>query len=84
MEIIKKQIICDRCHKEKGEEESFIPVSDIINRRNYHLCNDCFELFRNYEIAVNELWKKQDKITKDFGFGKYLPKYGEDTDAETN
>lgn len=82
MEIVKKRIICDRCHKEKGKEESFIPVSDIVNCRNYDLCNDCFELFRNYEIAVNELWKKQDEVTSAFGFGKYLPKYEEEHERD--
>ena len=80
MEIVVKRRICDKCHKDIVNEKEFVPVCDVINCHNYDLCDDCFGVYREYEKAVNELWEKQDKITKDFGFGKYIPKYKDKND----
>lgn len=83
MEIVVKRRICDKCHKDIDNEKEFVPVSDPINCRFYDLCNDCFKTYSEYEKAVKELWKKQDEITKAFGFGKWLPEYEENNDNNT-
>lgn len=76
MEIIKKRIICDRCHKELDKND-YITVCDDINGCWSDLCESCHSMYLEYKEQIKELWKKQDEITKEYKFGKHLPKYEE-------
>ena len=76
MEIIKKRIICDRCHKELDKND-YTTVCDDINGCWSDLCESCHSMYLEYKEQIEELWKKQDEITKEYKFGKHLPKYEE-------
>ena len=83
MEIIKKRIICDRCHKEIINKEDVASIDDIYCGHFYEFCYDCSEIYHEYEEQIKELWKKQDELTKEYKFGKHLPKYEENNDNNT-
>ena len=74
MKKIKEVWYCDRCHKEL-EEDELIYVSDYMY--SYELCDDCKILYDTYKKAIKELDEKIDKVTKDFSFGRYLPREDE-------
>lgn len=74
---IKEYYICDRCKEELIEK----PIIEYDNVYSYELCCECDEKFKEYRNKVKEIEDKYDEITKNYKFGKYLPK---DLESEVN
>ncbi len=78
MKKIREYYICDRCKEEISEDKRNI-APDVMYC--YELCNRCFEIYVKYRKEINLLNDKYDRISKNFKFGKYLPK---DLESEVN
>lgn len=79
MQIIKHTWICDRCHKEYDETELY-HVADWSSF--YQLCEECKLTFKEYEEKMKVLEAQMDELTKEYKFGKYLPRREEQEDEE--
>lgn len=71
MKKIKEYHICDRCKKEINEEEINLRY-DYAYR--YELCDDCDNVYIEFETKVQNLKEKWEELEKEYKFGKYLPK----------
>lgn len=71
MKKIKEYYICDRCKKELQEDDFIGVCGDMYF---YDLCKECKKDYDEYTEKIKKLEKKWNGITKEYQFGKYLPK----------
>lgn len=79
MQIIKRIHLCDRCHEEYDETELYL-VADWQYR--YQLCEKCKLDFKEYEGKVKEIDKQIDDLSKEYKFGRHLPRREQQEDEE--
>lgn len=71
MKKIKEYHICDRCKKKINEEEINLRY---YNACSYELCDDCDNVYIEFETKIQNLKEKWGELEKEYKFGKYLPK----------
>jgi hypothetical protein len=64
---------CDRCGKEIGiHRYGSNYKNDIWNYCWYDLCDDCAELWNEYNLAMHKLSKEMDRLTEEGKWGKLM------------
>lgn len=79
MRKVKEVWYCDRCHVEL-EENDLHDINDYLY--GYELCEDCAKLHKEYKRAIDELDKKIDQISREYKFGRYLPREDENEEEK--
>ena len=74
MKVTKEYYICDRCHEEHDEKELW-SVSDWMCF--YQLCDNCKQAFKEYEEKRKEIEKQMEDLSKEYKFGRHLPRRDE-------
>lgn len=74
MKKIKEYYICDRCNKGLGYYSEENRICDEYNAYFYDLCEQCNKKYKEYEEKIKELDIKFKEITKEYKFGKFLPR----------
>lgn len=79
MKKIREYYICDRCFKEIEK-----PIIEYDYQYMYELCEKCSKDFKKYKDSRDYLETRFDEITKEYKFGKYLPKDDLESKGESN